>query len=159
ERDHGPVPARAVSRARCGGRGRPAPRGGGRDRRHPARGVSAGAAARKLEKLGLRSRFDYVLHLPLRYEDETALTPPEAAPPGRPVLVEARVMRAEVVFRPRRQLLVHAEGLVLRFFNFYGSQLRQFQRAAEEGQAVRAYGEVRSGWFGAEMAHPRYRIL
>jgi ATP-dependent DNA helicase RecG len=75
------------------------------------------------------------------------------------VLVEARVRRAEVAYRPRRQLVVHAQGLVLRFFNFYPSQLKQFQRAAEEGLCVRAYGEVRNGFFGAEMAHPRYRIV
>jgi ATP-dependent DNA helicase RecG len=49
--------------------------------------------------------------------------------------------------------------VVLRFFNFYPSQLKQFQRAAAEGKPVRAFGEVRSGWFGAEMAHPRYRIV
>ena len=112
-----------------------------------------------LAKLGLRSRFDFVLHLPLRYEDETALTAPDRAPPGRPVLVEALVKRADVAFRPRRQLVVHADGVVLRFFNFYGSQLKQFQRAAEEGRKVRAFGEIRGGWFGVEMAHPRYRIV
>jgi ATP-dependent DNA helicase RecG len=100
-----------------------------------------------------------VLHLPSRYEDETVLTPLDAAPPGQPVLVEARVKRAEIAFRPRRQLVVHAEGLVLRFFNFYGSQLKQFERAAEAGRLVRAFGEVRSGFFGAEMSHPRYRIV
>ncbi len=113
----------------------------------------------KLGKLGLRTRFDLVLHLPLRYEDETALTPVREAPPGKPVQVQARVQRAEVAYRPKRQLLVHAEGLVLRFFNFYGSQLKQFQRAAEEQRFVRAFGEVRRGLFGAEMAHPRYRIV
>jgi len=113
----------------------------------------------KLEKLGLRTRFDFVLHLPLRYEDETTLTAPEAAPPGKPVQIQARVQRAEVAYRPRRQLVVHAEGVVLRFFNFYPSQLKQFQRAAEDGKAVRAFGEVKPGWFGAEMAHPRYRIV
>jgi ATP-dependent DNA helicase RecG len=37
--------------------------------------------------------------------------------------------------------------------------LKQFQRAADEGLWVRAFGEVRGGWFGAEMAHPRYRIV
>jgi ATP-dependent DNA helicase RecG len=116
-------------------------------------------SAGKFEKLGLRSSFDFVLHLPLRYEDETALTAPEQAPAGRPVLVEALVKRAEVAYRPRRQLVVHAQGLVLRFFNFYPSQLKQFQRAAEEGLCVRAYGEVRGGFFGSEMAHPRYRIV
>ena len=49
------------------------------------------ATAGKLEKLGLRSRFDLILHLPLRYEDETALTPVEAAPPGKAVQVQAKV--------------------------------------------------------------------
>jgi ATP-dependent DNA helicase RecG len=113
----------------------------------------------KLEKLGLRSRFDFVLHLPLRYEDETALTDPQQAPAGRPVQVEAKVLRAEVAYRPRRQLIVHAEGLVLRFFNFWGSQLKQFQRAAETRRLVRAFGEVRPGFFGSEMAHPRYQFV
>ena len=100
-----------------------------------------------------------MLHLPLRYEDETSLTAPEAAPAGVPVSIEARVLKAQVMFRPGRQLVVHAEGLVLRFFNFYGSQLKQFQRAADDGLRVRAFGEVRPGFFGAEMAHPRYRIV
>jgi ATP-dependent DNA helicase RecG len=100
-----------------------------------------------------------VLHLPLRYDDETALATPETAPEGRPVSVEAKVLKAQVMYRPKRQLVVHAEGLVLRFFNFYPSQLRQFQRAADEGQRVRAFGELRRGFFGAEMAHPRYRMV
>jgi ATP-dependent DNA helicase RecG len=113
----------------------------------------------KFGKLGLRTRLDFILHLPSRYEDETVLADAGAVPPGKPVLVEARVVRAEVVYRPRRQLIVHAEGLVLRFFNFYGSQLKQFQRAAEQGLRVRAFGELRGGFFGCEMAHPRYRLV
>ncbi|MGQ0547762.1 MAG: ATP-dependent DNA helicase RecG [Betaproteobacteria bacterium] len=117
------------------------------------------ATAGKLARLGLRSRFDLVLHLPLRYEDETVLTAPDQAPPGKPVLVQAKVLSSKVVFRPKRQLVVHAEGLALRFFNFYQNQKRQFERAADEGLYVRAFGEVRGGFFGAEMAHPRYRIV
>jgi ATP-dependent DNA helicase RecG len=117
------------------------------------------ATASKLAKLGIRSRHDLLYHLPLRYEDETQLTPPAAARPGVPQLVQAPVRRAEVAFRPKRQLVVHADGLVLRFLNFYGSQLKQFERAAREGQLVRAYGEVRPGWFGAEIVHPRYRVV
>ena len=100
-----------------------------------------------------------MLHLPLRYEDETVLTAPQAAPLGRPVCIEAPVLKAQVMYRPKRQLIVHAEGVVLRFFNFYPSQLKQFQRATEEGKRVRAFGEVRGGFFGAEMSHPRYRIV
>jgi len=119
----------------------------------------APATAKKLAKLGIRSRFDLLYHLPLRYEDETRLTPVGQAPAGAPVLVQAPVRRAEVAFRPKRQLVVHADGLVLRFLNFYGSQLKQFERAAAEGLLVRAYGELRPGWFGAEMVHPRYRVV
>jgi len=115
--------------------------------------------AGKFEKLGLRRPFDFILHLPLRYEDETLLTALEAALPGVPAQVEAKVERAEIAYRPSRQLIVHGDGVVLRFFHFYGSQVKQFQRAAEQGLRVRAFGEVRAGWFGAEMAHPRYRIV
>ena len=121
------------------------------------------ALSAKLAKLGIRSRFDLVLHLPQRYEDETVLTLPSKAPPGVPVQVEARVVRAEIAYRPKRQLVVHAQAddgpLALRFFNFYGSQTRQFQRAIDDGLLLRAFGELRPGWFGAEMSHPRYRIV
>ncbi len=121
------------------------------------------AVAKKLHKLGIRSRAELALHLPLRYEDETELVAPSAAPADRPALVEARLERAEVAYRPRRQLVVHAqageEKLVLRFFHFYASQLKAFERGAADGLAVRAYGEVRAGWFGAEMVHPRWRIV
>jgi ATP-dependent DNA helicase RecG len=121
------------------------------------------AVSKKLRKLGIGSRGELALHLPLRYEDQTMLVAPSAAPAGRPALVEARLVRAEVAFRPRRQLVVHAqageEKLVLRFFHFYGSQLKAFERGAAQGCAVRAFGEVRSGWFGAEMVHPHWRIV
>jgi ATP-dependent DNA helicase RecG len=117
------------------------------------------ATASKLAKLGIRSRHDLLYHLPLRYEDETRLTAPEAAQSGAPLLVQAPVRRAEIAFRPKRQLVVHADALVLRFLNFYGSQVKQFERAAQEGKHVRAFGEVRPGWFGAEIVHPRYRIV
>ena len=60
--------------------------------------------ARKLEKLGLRSRFDFVLHLPLRYEDETVVYAPQAAPAGRPVAVEAKLESVKIEYRPSRQL-------------------------------------------------------
>ena len=134
----------------------------------PGNAAPGGAIAKKLEKLGIGSSAELVLHLPLRYEDETTLVPVSTAPAGVPVLVEARVVRAEVAYRPKRQLIVHAQAesdgaapvaLTLRFFNFYGSQIKQFERAGEQGLRVRAFGEVRSGWFGAEMAHPRYRLV
>ncbi len=125
--------------------------------RHPA---PAGPALRaKLAKLALRSDFDLVLHLPLRYEDETVLTPIAAARHGTPVLVEGDVVAADVAYRPRRQLVLKvrdASGLVfVRFLNFYPSQAK----ALAAGRRVRLFGEVRPGFFGGEMVHPRYRVV
>ena len=113
----------------------------------------------QLEKLGLRSRLDFVLHLPLRYEDETKVFVPRDAPPGRDVLVEARIDRAQIAYRGKRQLIVHADGLVLKFFHFRNFQLDAFKRAMQQGRHVRAFGEVRRGLLGAEMTHPRYRFV
>jgi ATP-dependent DNA helicase RecG len=63
------------------------------------------------------------------------------------------------MYRPTRQLIVYTDGPVLHFFNFFPSQLRQLQQAAEQGLKVRAFGEVRRGRLGVEMAHPRYRLV
>ncbi len=115
------------------------------------------ALAKKLEKLGIRRRFDLVLHLPLRYEDETHLYPIADAPYGQPVLVEGTVVSHEVSFRPRKQLRVQIEdgsgALLLRFIHFYPSQIKQFA----EGSRVRALGEIRRGFAGDEMVHPKTR--
>jgi len=117
------------------------------------------ATAKKLARLGIRSRFDLIFHLPLRYEDETRLTPLGQAMPGSPILIEAPVRRVDVVYRGKRQMLVHCEGIVLRFMHFYPNQKQAFENAIAEGQAVRAYGEVKGGRSGAEMIHPRCRFV
>lgn len=126
--------------------------------------VAATRAAKiddKLIKLGLRSDMDKVLHLPLRYEDETEIKNISEAGFifGRSVQVEGIVTSCEVAFRPRRQLVVTISDdsgqLVMRFLNFYGSQVKQMA----EGNRVRARGEVRHGFFGAEMVHPSYKMV
>ncbi|HRH80250.1 MAG TPA: ATP-dependent DNA helicase RecG [Thiobacillaceae bacterium] len=113
-------------------------------------------------RLGLPDPQALILHLPLRYEDETHLTPLAQAMPGEAVLVEGLVVHAEVQPRPRRQLVVQVEEdndapqrLHFRLLHYYPSQLAQLQ----PGTRVRLYGEVRPGFFGAEMVHPRYRIV
>ena len=112
-----------------------------------------------LAKLGIASKFDLVLHLPLRYDDETRLYALSEAPPGQPVLVEGAVVDADVKYRPRRQLVCHIEDgsgvLTLRFLNYYPSQMRQLAA----GNRVRAFGEIRQGFHGPEMVHPKYRLV
>jgi len=115
----------------------------------------------KLAKLGLHTDMDLVLHLPMRYEDETQVITIEEARlhGGDTSQVEGVVVKNEITFKPRRQLLVHiSDGtgeLQLRFMNFYGSQVKQLA----EGTRVRARGELKHGFFGAEMVHPAYKIV
>ena len=127
----------------------------------PARawaGVGAQLAGR-LAKLDLHAPRDLLLHLPLRYEDETRLTPIAVTRPGFPAQIEGEVLSAEVTLRPRRQLVVRVgDGsgtLVARWLNFYPSQQKQLAT----GRRVRLFGEVRGGFFGDEMVHPRVRSV
>ena len=117
----------------------------------------------KLNKLGLFRLDDLVLHLPIRYEDETTVAQIAAAPAGAPVQVEAEVLDVSVQFRPRRQLVARVSDssgeLVLRFLNFYGSQIKQLERARDDGRKLMLFGEIRHGFLGAEMVHPRYRVV
>ena len=124
---------------------------------------ASSAIQSKLAKLGLTRRDDLVLHLPLRYEDETGIALIDEAPYGQPVQVEAEVLDVSIQFRPRRQLVVRVADdsgeLMLRFVNFYGSQTKQLETARDEGRRLRIFGEIREGFFGPEMVHPRYRVV
>jgi len=112
-----------------------------------------------MEKLGLRSDIDLALHLPLRYEDETRLTPLAALRDGMPAQVEGIVCDCRIETRPRRQLIVRlrdaGDELLLRFLHFYPSQ----QKSLAPGARVRARGEVRVGFFGREMVHPSFKVV
>jgi ATP-dependent DNA helicase RecG len=115
------------------------------------------ALKKKLAKIGLHSEADLLVHLPLRYEDETRITPVAQAFGGQPVQVEVVVHDNEVQYRPRRQMVVRAgdgtADITLRFFSFYPNQ----QAMLAPGARIRAFGEVRGGFFGLEMVHPRFR--
>ncbi len=112
--------------------------------------------ADKLARLGLSTDLALALHLPMRYEDETTLTPLSEAVrmQGHTVQLEAVVSACDVQYRPRRQLVVTVQDqgteLTLRFLNFYGSQAVQMA----EGKRLRIRGEMRHGFFGSEMVHP-----
>ena len=118
------------------------------------KGVS-GLIVQKLEKLGLRDPQDLVLHLPIRYEDETRVSPISSLQPGKSFQVEGEVLRADVTYRPRKQLTVtladETGHLTLRWLHFYPSQIQQTQ----QGKRLRAMGEVRTSMFGLEMVHPK----
>jgi len=126
----------------------------------PGRGL-----ADQLAKLGIARDQDLVLHLPLRYEDHTRLVPLASLVAGMAAQAEGTIVRADVQYRPRRQLVCLLEDgadgvegraqLVLRFFHFYPSQ----QKALQPGARVRVFGEVREGHFGREIVHPQFKVV
>lgn len=119
-----------------------------------------GAAARsRLAKLGIHDSFGLLLHLPLRYQDETHIYPVADAPIGQVVQLEGLVTHASVTYKPRKMLTVRMQdgsgALQLRFLHFYPSQAATLT----PGVKVRVLGEMRHGFFGAEIVHPQYRIV
>ena len=116
--------------------------------------------AEKLAARGLSTLQDLWLHLPLRYEDRTSLTPIRLLQPGVPAQVEGRVEAVERGFRYRPMLRVaiaddSRSTLVLRFFHFRAAQVAQFS----VGTRVRCYGTPKAGHHGLEIVHPSYRVL
>ncbi len=115
----------------------------------------------RLARLGLSTDSARVLHLPMRYEDETQLLSIHDAARlhGSTVQVEAVVTDCDVQYRPRRQLVVKVRDdsgmLTLRFLNFYGSQVTQMAI----GKRLRIRGEMRHGFFGDEMVHPTVKVV
>jgi ATP-dependent DNA helicase RecG len=109
----------------------------------------------KLARLGLHSDTDLLFHLPLRWLDETRITPIADLIGSQHAVIDATVLDCEVRYAPRRVLIARlSDGsgtLTVRLMNFYPSQIQQLQA----GNALRLSGEVRSGFLGLEMIHPR----
>lgn len=98
-----------------------------------------------------------MLHLPLRYIDETRITAIRDLRAGDSAQVEGEIVHTEVQYKPRKALISQlrdASGqLTLRFLHFYPSQIK----ALAAGKRLRVLGEVRNGFFGWEMVHPQCR--
>ena len=113
----------------------------------------------KLDKLGLHRDEDLALHLPLRWEDETRLTAIRDLIPGQAAVIQATVESAEILYRPKRQLVATVSDdsgqLIIRLLNFYPSQAQ----ALQPGRLMRFSGEARGGFFGLEMVHPRFQAV
>lgn len=113
----------------------------------------------RLEKLGLVRDWDFALHLPLRYEDETSVTPIASLSPNTHAQIEGRVADQRFVRTGRGQQL-HAViedatgSITIRFIHYFPS----IQKQLAVGSTVRLYGEPREGYYGGlEMVHPRIK--
>lgn len=112
-----------------------------------------------LNKLGITSLQDLLLHLPYRYEDRTRIHSIAELRTGVTAFVCGRVELAEVVVKTKKSLVCRINDdtgfLYLRFFHFSAAQLQ----ALTPGSWLTAYAEVRLGFAGLEMVHPDYKIL
>ncbi len=125
--------------------------------------VALSGPQRALRKLGLERDLDLLLHLPLRWDDETKLAPIATLGDGASAQVEGRVVASHVEQRARRQLLVQIDDgsarLTLRFLHFHTGMARQIDAAREAGRRLRARGELRDSLFGRQMVHPQWRLV
>lgn len=114
---------------------------------------------KKLHKMGLYTLFDLIIHRPLRYENETHIHTIDQALIGQTLLIEGVIERNEVHFLPRRQLIVRLSDktgiLILRFIHFYST----LQQLLAIGKTIRILGEIRHGFMGKEIIHPKLRPI
>ena len=112
-----------------------------------------------LNKLGINTIQGLLLHLPLRYIDETRITAIRDLRQGDDAQVEGEIVHAEVTYKPRKALIARLQDasgqLTLRFLHFYPSQIA----ALAVGKKLRVYGEIRHGFFGYEMVHPQCKSV
>jgi len=112
-----------------------------------------------LLKLGILTIQDLLLHLPLRYMDETRINSVRDLRLGDTAQVEGEIVHCEVSYKPRKALIARIEDasgqLTLRFLHFYPSQIA----ALKVGSILRVYGEIRHGFFGYEMVHPQCKAV
>lgn len=113
----------------------------------------------RLEKLGLVRDWDFALHLPLRYEDETSVTPIGSLAVNTHAQIEGRVADQRFVRTGRGQQLQavvedSTGSITIRFLHYFPS----IQKQLAVGSTVRLYGEPRGGYYGGlEMVHPRIK--
>ena len=116
------------------------------------------APQKALRKMGLERPVDLALHLPYRYEDETRVVTLREAREGEVAQIEGEVLRCDVAFKPRRQLLAvlddGTDTCTLRYFNFYPN----LKKTLEVGKRVRVRGEIRGGFMGRTMMHPSVSV-
>ena len=109
--------------------------------------------------MGVEDVFSLAMYLPIRYIDETIVTPIRNIQMGELSQIEAEVIRAEIVYKPKKMLLVQVKdasgSLQLRFLHFYPSQMKMF----EAGNRIRILGEARHNLFAFEMIHPQCKLI
>jgi ATP-dependent DNA helicase RecG len=113
-----------------------------------------------LNKLNIQNWFDLLLHLPVRYEDRTKITDIQDLKDNVFSQVLGKVIDVDIVFRGKRNLVVHLEDgcgdqISLRYIHFYPNQKAQF----EIGKYVLAAGNIKKNLITTEIIHPETAVF
>lgn len=115
--------------------------------------------AKKLARCGLNTVRDLLLHLPIRYQDRTRVTPIADVRANDWCVVAGRICKTEIKFGRKRMLYCYIEDktgiLKLRFFHFNKQQIDAFK----SDRLLHVFGEIRSFADVFEMIHPEYKLL
>ena len=117
------------------------------------------SSAQKLERCGIKTIRDLLLHIPYRYQNRTQCSPLNCLLAGNEHLVNAEIIKCEYSYGRRRSLLVTlSDGygyLLMRLFHYHASQ----KQSLKPGVWLQLFGEIRSGSNGFETVHPEYRLF
>lgn len=121
-------------------------------------GVGAALEA-KLQKLGINTVYDLLLHLPLRYENRAITARIADVYSGQTISIEGHITQRQIITSKRRMLIctiTDGTGVAaLRFMHFNAGM----SQGMIPGNRIRAYGEIKQGKYGPELIHPHYRLL
>lgn len=102
------------------------------------------AVGKKLDRLGIQTYLDLLLHVPFRYEDRTHFLPLGVCKPGTECYVQGMITRGERL-RGRRGFTVEfrdqSGSAKLRIVNEYPGQFNRYR----QGDWLRVFGEMSQG--------------
>ena len=111
----------------------------------------------ELRNLGIETCLDLLLHLPIRYQDRSKITPIDQLLVGEEALIEGTIVSTSLSYRGRRSLecIIQDEEkeMTLRFFFFNKHQ----QAALTQGKWIRAFGAAKQWGKSITMIHPEYK--
>ncbi len=113
----------------------------------------------ELRNLGIETCLDLLLHLPIRYQDRSKITPIDQLLVGEEALIEGTILSTSLSYRGRRSLecIIQDEQkeMTLRFFFFNKHQ----QAALTQGTWIRAFGATKQWGKSITMIHPEYKTF
>lgn len=113
----------------------------------------------ELRNLGIETCLDLLLHLPIRYQDRSKITPIDQLLVGEEALIEGTIVSTSLSYRGRRSLecIIQDEQkeMTLRFFFFNKHQ----QAALTQGTWIRAFGATKQWGKSITMIHPEYKTF